>query len=389
MVESQHDIRVRDFRLQKLTLVDVGPFREYFEIDFTDTAQTSEVDEAFGREPANFFMLLSKNGFGKTTALEVITVLLELIGNENAFHFGHFDLDMGTGKVQADFRSTWSVDDARSSVLLSIWAGSEGPINAWTPLDLETIANASKWATISLVRSPSTGRIVLGPGTNELGQMLAVAVRRASGTPPPALFGQGCDLPTVLFFPADRSLTRPPINDRSVSRPEHWGYRPAFRFAVDGSTWSNSLDNLLVWLSWLADDRDKALREYVRQYVFMDDEKSLLEVDRERLSTNVATPDGVHPLYTLSHGERQVLQLLTRTAVHMTNSSILLIDEVEMHLHPKWRIGLLDTLKSLVRDIEGLSAIVTTHEREIIQVFQHEVPEHGLNKGGFLIERDL
>ena len=276
MVEAQHNVRVRDFRLQKLTLVDVGPFREYYEIDFTDTARSDDDVAAsdIGPEPANFFMLLSKNGFGKTTALEVIALLLELVGADDASHFGHYDLDEGNGKVQADFRGTWSIDDARSSVLLSVWAGSEGPISAWTLTDLEAIANASEWATISLVRSASTGRIELGSGTNELGHMLVAAVRQAYGTPPPALFGEGCNLPTILFSPADRALTRPPIHERSVSVPEHWGYRPAYRFAVDGSKWSNSLDNLLVWLSWLADDRDKALRDYVRQFVFMDGRKT-------------------------------------------------------------------------------------------------------------------
>ncbi len=391
MANEERNIHIRDFRLVKLTLVDVGPFREYYEIDFTGAPLSTGAEKGSETacEPANFFLLLSKNGFGKTTALEVITLLFDLLGKSEASRFGHYDLDDGTGKIQADFRANWSIDDSRSPVLLSIWAGSEGPVYVWTKSDIESVANASEWAKVGFVRSRSSDRIELGPGTNELGKILATAIRHAVGTPPPALFGEGFDLPTVLFFPADRAVRRPPLAGRAVSRPEHWGYRPSFRFEVDGTEWANSLDNLLVWLSWLADDRDRVLREYVEKTVFMDGRKGLLEVDRERLSANVKTPDGVHPLYNLSHGERQVLQLLVRTPVHMTNSTILLIDEVEMHLHPKWRVTLLETLKVLVKDFEGLSVIVTTHERELIQVFQHEVPEEGLVKGGFLIEQDL
>ena len=389
MANENRNFHIRDFRLVKLTLVDIGPFREYYEIDFVGTplGTSTENDNETANEPANFFLLLSKNGSGKTTVLEIITLLFGLIGQSRASRFGHYDLDDGKGKVQADFRGNWSIDGSHSPVLLSVWAGSEGPVNAWTKSDLESVANASEWATISFERS--SDRIELGSGTNELGKLLAMAIRHAVGMPPPALFGEGFNLPTVLFFPADRALKCPTLLERTVSRPTHWGYRSSFRFEVDGTKWANSLDNLLVWLSWLDDNRDLILRDYVEKSVFMDGGKGLLEVDRERLCTNVKTSEGVHPLYSLSHGERQVLQLLVRTPVHMTNSTILLIDEVEMHLHPKWRVTLLKMLKALVKDYEGLSVIVTTHERELIQVFQHEIPEEGLVKGGFLIEQGL
>ena len=384
----QHNLRVSDFRLLKLTLIDMGPFREYFEIDFTNgnTAGSDFNDDA---QPSNLFLLLGKNGFGKTTVLEVIALLLDHIGYSHRTSFGHYDLDQGKGRVQADFRGTWSIEDAHITVLLSIWAGSEGPINAWTTGDLDTTAQATEWARIGLVRSPLSGTVELGSGTNDLGKIFLSAIRHAAGTPPPALFGEGLNLPTVLLFPADRALKPPPTDQRAVSRPTLWGYQPSLRFDTDGSTWANSMDNLLVWLSWLGDGRDERLRRYVQKSVFMDSRKTLMEVDRERLSTNVKTSAGLHPLVNLSHGERQLLQLLVRAAVHMTSSTIILIDELEMHLHPKWRINLLQTLKQLAKDFDGLSIIFTTHERELIKVFKHEVPEEGLVKAGYLIEQGL
>ena len=391
MASGDADVRVRDFRLLKLTLVDVGPFREHIEIDFLGIADDGHVGETRSGqlEPANFFLLLSKNGFGKTTALEMIALLCGMLGQRESRRFGHVDLDEGVGKVQADFRGNWTIDGARSSVVLSVWAGSDGPVRGWSQADIQQDANASEWACVSFVRDRIRDRIALGPGTNPLGSMLVGVVRDAVGLAPPGLFGQGCSLPTVMLFPADRALRRPMIGARQVSRPTNWGYQSSFRFDVDGVEWNDCLDNLLVWLSWIGDGRDELLRSYVGRWVFVDGGKNLLEVDRERLSTNVKTTDGVHSLYSLSHGERQILQLIVRTAVHMTNCTILLIDEVEMHLHPKWRVALLDTLRALVKEFEGLSVIMTTHERELIHEFGHELGEEGLVKGGYLIERDL
>lgn len=392
-MSTQHNLRVNDFRLLRLTLIDVGPFREYYEIDFTNGNTSSPIVDAeldsSPNEPSNLFLLLGKNGFGKTTVLEVIALLLKHVGQSGTESFGHYDLDEGHARVQADFRGNWSMDDSHSTVLLSIWAGSDGPLSAWTPTELETVAQATEWAGIGLVRSPLSATVELGPGTNELGRLFAEAVRQAVGTPPPALFGEGLNLPTVLLFPADRSLRRPPTDERAVARPTYWGYKPSLRFETDGSTWANSMDNLLVWLSWLGDGRDERLRSYVHEKVFMDGGKTLMQVNRERLSTSVETPTGLHPLYNLSHGERQLLQLLVRAAAHMTTSTIILIDELEMHLHPKWRVSLLKTLKQLVKDFDGLSIIFTTHERELIGVFNHEVPEEGLVKAGFLLEQGL
>ena len=388
---NQHNLRVRDFRLLKLTLVDVGPFREYFEIDFTNGNTTSsalnEDAQASVTQPSNLFLLLGKNGFGKTTVLEIIALLLDHIGHARRTSFGHYDLDKGNARVQVDLRSNWSIDDAHSTVVLSIWAGSEAPIGAWTSNDLSIAAQASDWATVGLVRSAMSGTVELASGTNDLGKIFVASVRQAIGTPPPALFGEGLNLPTVLLFPADRALRSPPTDQRSVSRPTLWGYQPLLRFETDGSTWANSMDNLLVWLSWLGDGRDIRLRQYINSSVLMDSGKTLMEVDRERLSTSIKTSSGLHPIFNLSHGERQLLQLLVRTAVHMTSSTILLIDELEMHLHPKWRISLLQTLKQLARDFDGLSIIFTTHERELIKVFKHEAPEEGLIKSGFLIQQ--
>lgn len=379
------DLQVREFRPVKLTLLNVGPFREHTEIDFTDTVSP---DPALTGGTPNLYLLVSKNGFGKTTILNCIFLLMDLLRDNEPKSFDIFDLDEGEGRVQLDLRAVWTIEGKSSPVLLSIWAGSEGPLSAWSEDELEKGANASSWAAIGF-RLSRTGKVVLSDATNELGRSLCSAIRGDLGRSPPALWGEGSHLPTVLFFPADRWVKRPPFAERAVVEPASWGYQPGFRFEADGSTWENSIDNLFVWLAWIQDDRFESLQEFVDRYVFMDGNKSLLEVDRQRLWTNIKTPEGTHPLVTLSHGERQVLQLFVRLIVHMSSATLLLIDELEMHLHPRWRIMLLKSLKELVRNNDRLSVIITTHERELIREFDHEMPEDGLVKGGFLIQQDL
>ena len=379
------DLQIREFRPVKLTLLNVGPFREHTEIDFTDTVSA---DAALTGGAANLYLLVSKNGFGKTTILNSIFLLMNLLRNEDRMGFDVFDLDESAGRIQLDVRAVWTTEDKSSPVLLSIWAGSESPLAAWSEDELERVANASNWAAVGF-RLSRTGKVTLSEATNELGRLLITAVRDELGRSPPALWGEGLHLPTAVYFPADRSLRRPPVGGRAVVRPSSWGYQPGFRFEVDGSTWDNSIDNLLVWLAWIQDERIHSLQEFVDKYVFMDGDKSLLEVDRERLWTNIQTPDGTHPLVYLSHGERQVLQLFVRLIVHMTSATLLLIDELEMHLHPRWRIMLLQSIKDLVKNADTLSVILTTHERELIREFDHETPEDGLIKGGFLIKQDL
>ena len=99
----------------------------------------------------------------------------------------------------------------------------------------------------------------------------------------------------------------------------------------------------------------------------------------------VSTSTGDHPLIELSHGERALLQLYVRIACNMTSNTVVLIDEVEMHLHSRWMFRLFEGLKNLLCDVPALSIVFTTHNRELIRVFDHQLKEKGLVKGGYVI----
>ena len=48
-----------------------------------------------------------------------------------------------------------------------------------------------------------------------------------------------------------------------------------------------------------------------------------------------------------------------------------------------------EAMKELLRKYTALTLIFTTHNRELMHVFQHNVKEDGLVKGGHLIESDI
>jgi hypothetical protein len=86
------DVVLRRFQPLHLKLEKVGPFRGPFEMALTGP----------GEQPANFFLLVSKNGFGKTTILETIYSLMGALalpswsswlgGDEPLIDFLHPDL---------------------------------------------------------------------------------------------------------------------------------------------------------------------------------------------------------------------------------------------------------------------------------------------------------
>ena len=370
---------ILDWKLIRLTLDQIGPFQEAMQsFDFVEGAPPEDEKP----RPANLYMLLAKNGAGKTTILESIH---GLFGRLAAPPVGRFTDLRNTGRVQADFRVRWRRDRREETVLLSMWLGSNDPLLTPDTVNLEDVTADTEWVRIALDRN--VGGTFLMDGSSPAGIEIWRDIREQIGAAPTALMGASQGLPTVLFFPADRTVF-PPREASGVERPLSWGYQPAQTFSADGPEWRNSIDNLLVWLDWLGDDRLEQLLEFVNPKLFLTTDKALNKPQRETLMASVTTPNGPHPLSGLSHGERALLQLFVRTACHMTRNTIVLIDEIETHLHTTWMNRMFQALKVLVGD-SRLSVIFSTHNRELIEVFDHMRPEPNLAKGGYLIEDEI
>ncbi|CAN7273977.1 AAA family ATPase [Mesorhizobium sp. RIZ17] len=377
------ELVVSDWKLIRLTLEDLGPFRqgqqrfEFFGVDTENNTPT-------GAGPANLYMLLAKNAHGKTTVMDTISGLFGLL---NEPPVGRFSVFPTSGRAQLDMRGTWTVDGRSQTVLLSLWTGSEGPLHTWAEEEMVEVAQAQIWAKLGLTAIPKG--VWTAEDTNELGELLLKTVRAQLGEPPTQLFGESQTLPTVLYFPAERRVVAPK-DIGAVARPDKWGYQPSQIFESDGPDWGSSIDNVLVWLEWLGDRRLDELLDFLNEILFRDDDgKRLLKPHREELRTYVQTRYGIHSLAALSHGERAILQIMARTLTHMTSNTIILIDEVEIHLHSRWMNRMYEAMKSLLRKYPSFTVVFTTHNRELIQVFRHRVKEEGLVKGGFLIEDEI
>lgn len=67
------------------------------------------------------------------------------------------------------------------------------------------------------------------------------------------------------------------------------------------------------------------------------------------------------PLYSLSSGELNVLTTLTLINSEIKDSSLILIDEPEINLHPKWQEEIIPTLLNSFSHISGCHFIIATH----------------------------
>jgi hypothetical protein len=382
------DVTIVEWKLLRVTLDGLGPFRQgrqTFDIMGADT----DDPKSDSTDAASMYMILAANGFGKTTVLESI---FGIYGLFNAEPRGKFADGTYNGKAQLDIRVSWVVDGLSQTVVLSLWTGSEEPLDPLSELDLEKLARTNKWVKLGL---DSSGAITAG--TSELGIVLRQAVRQELNAPPTELFGLSQNMPSVLYFPADRRIVAPSRHE-AVTRPADWGYQPAVYLGSDGPDWGSSIDNVLVWLEWLAtareaDKRDRRvddLLDFVNRLIFQESpDKRIERPHREELRSYVRTRHGMHTLSALSHGERAMLHILARTLTHMTSNTIVLIDEIEIHLHTKWLSRMFEALKGLLRSYPAVTMIFTTHNLDLIDLYRFETKEEGLVKGGYLIESDI
>lgn len=368
-------LRPTSFQLVNLTLLDVGALR-----GLTNFSLTAPDGRA-----VNIYLIMGPNGAGKTTILESIYAAMRLLNAKEHPEVGIDAVDHAQGGLQLDALVT--LDDGQRSrpFLLSIVAGTPGLLRTWTSEDLGRIGAETQ--IILTYKRPGIGTTVArSPESHPEALSFSEAILERLEEPPPALFDTGNGFPTVLYFPSDRGIRRPPRGERAVTRPDGLGYHPAHRFDADGVTWSASIDNLFVWFTWLDDGREKLCRELVNRLIFRGT-KNLRPVDRPSLSIPVEVEGGArHRLDQLSSGERQLVQLVVRVASHMTGSTIVLIDETEQHLHLVMRRRLINIIKDWAREYEGMSFVLTSHQVDSMRILAPKLEEEGLVKGGCLVK---
>ncbi|MDQ0011545.1 putative ATPase [Luteibacter jiangsuensis] len=74
-----------------------------------------------------------------------------------------------------------------------------------------------------------------------------------------------------------------------------------------------------------------------------------------------------------SSGEQCLLAIILGVAGHLSNGSIVLIDEPEISLHPEWQERFMDLLVSAVSVFRGCQFVIATHSPQLVS----RLPAHG------------
>lgn len=169
----------------------------------------------------------------------------------------------------------------------------------------------------------------------------------------------------ILSFPADRFL---PVQSKPVvSRPKS---SHAWLYSYDPSgRWEGSLEQLWVWQNYLDLEANEAGRPSLLPFVTTIEEilgrgQTIKIKAGEVWIERPQSGDRVRP-HELPSGEQQVLLLFGEILRRLRPGAIVMIDELEMNLHPGLQRVVIHHLRRLAQK-HDLQIIVTTHSLEIV-----------------------
>lgn len=379
------NILIDEFAPLFLTIDRVGPFQERMEeFDFTDSND----------EPCNVYLMISKNGRGKTTVMEILAAMMGMLGKTECSTLGFESFDREPGRAQWDVRLIINRGGRKETVILSLMAGFMGEevsLKLWGESDLKKYG-ATRWCRFGFVRNAFGRYTMVGRGDDWVQDFNAL-IASAVGAGLTGFESDELTFPTLIYFSAYRNIVRMPPEDRAIVAPRDWNYHPVHFFDVEGRDWQDSLDNLLVWLKWMDDRRFDAAVETINKRVFKVGDKKMFAgkrlkgVRKEPPEAIVEAGSQEHRLDRLSSGEKSLVQLYLRLGAHMTRNTILLIDEPEVHLHRNWQYETLFTLMNLAKDhFPNVSIFMATHSERMMKAFALNIAEENLRKGAYIIE---
>ncbi|MBZ9772308.1 AAA family ATPase [Mesorhizobium sp. CO1-1-8] len=149
------------------------------------------------------------------------------------------------------------------------------------------------------------------------------------------------------------------------------------RNLFDGST----LSNPEPWLKSLPQDRFNMVIRTLRDLLSIEGDFDIMQRERGtrqlRMVTSITEPNGQvrysrAPLQSVSSGYRSMLAMLCDIMRGLldpqvyegfesfqTAQGVVLIDEIEAHLHPRWKVQVMTSLRAA---LPGMSFVVTTHD---------------------------
>lgn len=168
----------------------------------------------------------------------------------------------------------------------------------------------------------------------------------------------------LLFFPHQRWIEREQrgaIDEPAPSRQWLYCFEPA-------ASWEGSLSQLWVWQNYLDLEQSREGRPNLTRFVAAIE--TILGNNR-RVVIRQGRVSIEHPqigpveLHQLPSGEQQILTLFGEIIRRVRPGAVLVIDEVEISLHPALQREVLFRLRALAREYD-LQIILTTHSMEIV-----------------------
>lgn len=323
--------------------------------NFTELDRSLE-DQWTGHTP-KALLLIGPNGSGKTTMLEMMSVLWQVLGEmlENPYRtsqlvygplheFSKPDAFMAMEVLGLEQKPLWIAvgHEDRLSSFANSTVGSHRMCLLWS-------GQEHKPAFTRYIRPPQKKY----SGDTEGSDWLS----RWQGRITENRLGKRIDLPNLLFLPSEtRAL--PKVKEPGPAQPEPREFQWTRRYSPADRR-KGSIENYLFNLRVLDDGRYDDIVHQVNQFLAG---KRLSKFDERTMELMVTTDDGSrHPAHMLSAGERQVLLMLVFIARWLEPKGVVLIDEPDLHLH----VSLAKSFTSHVRRVvseKGGQLIIASHE---------------------------
>ncbi len=207
------------------------------------------------------------------------------------------------------------------------------------------------------------------------------------------------NFPTFIYYPTHRKLSYGSQENKRFLLPQHKTYEDAFLKEA----------NFVDFIFWFVEEENKENREKIKQkdleltspgldtirnglkaffQNFPSENYHNLRVEEREFNkvTNIPSSlvitkgDKDLNLAQLSDGEKMVITLVADIARRLTianpsledklqGEGIVLIDEIELHLHPSWQRNI---IPALTKTFPNIQFIVTTHSPQVISTVQKE-----------------
>lgn len=329
-------------RIESIHLVDVGPFQERT-IKFQDEWRGTLYDTVLFSGP---------NGCGKSTVLRAVAHLWQMAGVWLSNPGVKTPAYLAPRKWLSQTRAVAVVFDAIGDVKhVGLFWGDPVVLE-----QLKVVQPNVRW--IGETKQVREGRgpraiVVIHKGQDWI-QALSKGYSQT--------ILNGGQLPNVIYLDGEERRWVKPTRGLSEVVPDdpslRWltTYRPT-------EDWKGQLESSLIALKTINEAKFLALIKDINRYLAPKGIDPQPDPNSLRLQVRVpdaSKKDSGHLLDELSAGEHQVMIQLYLVSRWLQKGGLVLIDEVDLHLHPSLLQRFLDNLEALVRDRDG-QLILTSH----------------------------